>query len=198
MIKSESIAELAAALAKAQSEMGFAAKDSTNPFFKSNYADLASCIEAARLPLSKNGLSVSQMPDHTPEGTNLVTILMHVSGQYLECTYPLKPTKDDPQGMGSAISYARRYCFSSIIGLASADDDGNVASGQGAPVIPKVSKIQADQIRKQLTDLGKDDTRIKAFYAIAKLEDLTVVQYQDVLTQLDKQLKTKTLDTVKK
>lgn len=198
MIKSESIKELALALSAAQKAMGFATKDSTNPFFKSNYADLASCIEAARLPLSDNGLSISQMPDMTPEGPALVTILMHKSGEYLQATYPLKPIKDDPQGMGSAITYARRYCFASIIGLASADDDGNAATGQGAPVIPKVSKIQADQIRSMLKTLAKTDERILAFYSIGHLEDLTVVQYQDVLAQLDKQVKTKTLDSVKK
>lgn len=198
MIKSESIKELALALSLAQKAMGFATKEAKNSFFKSNYADLASCIEAARLPLSDNGLSISQMPDTTPEGPALVTILMHKSGEYLQATYPLKPIKDDPQGWGSAITYARRYCFASIIGLASADDDGNAATGQGAPVIPKVSKIQADQIRSMLKTLAKTDERILAFYSIGHLEDLTVVQYQDVLSQLDKQVKTKTLDSVKK
>lgn len=198
MIKSESIKELALALSLAQKAMGFATKDSTNPFFKSSYADLASCIEAARIPLSDNGLSISQMPDQTPEGPALVTILMHKSGEYLQATYPLKPIKDDPQGMGSAITYARRYCFASIIGLASADDDGNAATGQGIVSIPRVSKIQVEQIRSMLKTLGKTDERILISFSVGHLEDLTVDQYQKIVFELEKQIKTKTLETVKK
>lgn len=125
MTKSESINELAGALAKAQSEMKGAVKDSSNPFFKSNYADLASVWDSCRGPLTKHGLSVSQVTS-LREGHSLVleTVLMHSSGQWLNSEYPINPVKNDPQGLGSALSYARRYSLSALIGAYADDDDG--------------------------------------------------------------------------
>lgn len=129
MQRSEQINELAAALAKAQGAMKAAELDRANPFFKSKYATLASIWTAARIPLSMNGLSVAQVPDWTPEGLQLTTMLMHSSGQYISNTYPINPIKDDPQGIGSALSYARRYTLAAMIGATSdEDDDGNEAS----------------------------------------------------------------------
>lgn len=129
MQRSEQINELAAALAKAQGAMKAAELDRANPFFKSKYATLASIWTAARGPLSANGLSVAQVPDWTPEGLQLTTMLMHASGQYISNTYPINPVKDDPQGIGSALSYARRYTLAAMIGATSdEDDDGNEAS----------------------------------------------------------------------
>ena len=133
-MQSDSINELAAALAKAQGEMENAKKDVTNAFFKSKYADLASVIDAAKQPLAKNGLSVVQYTITNDAGdVVLFTQLNHSSGQWISGTYPIKPVKNDPQGMGSAITYARRYTFSAIVGIASEDDDGNAASGKDAP-----------------------------------------------------------------
>jgi hypothetical protein len=128
--KSESIKELASALAKAQGEFEHAKKDVKNAFFKTNYADLASCMDAAKKPLSNNGLSVTQLTDYDESGKlYLNTILMHSSGEWLSGRYPINPVKNDPQGVGSAITYARRYAFSAITGIAADDDDGNAASG---------------------------------------------------------------------
>lgn len=132
MKKSQEINELAKALCEAQKVLKPAPKDSTNPFFKSKYTDLATVIETAREPLTANGLSVSQVMTET-EGwkVNLTTILMHTSGQWIESTLSMGVAKQDPQGMGSAITYARRYAYAAIIGLASeADDDGNSASAK--------------------------------------------------------------------
>jgi hypothetical protein len=123
--QSQSIAALAAALAKAQSELKPAPKDSENPFFKSSYADLATVSKTAFPVLSKHGLSVSQVAEG--EG-GITTILMHTSGEWLKGTLTLKPVKADPQGIGSAITYARRYALASICGLATEDDDGNAAT----------------------------------------------------------------------
>ena len=127
---SSSIDKLAASLAKAQSEMAKAHKDKKNPFFKSTYADLAACWDACRDPLSKNGLAVVQVPAATDAGVMLTTILMHSSGQWVSGTLPVNPVKDDPQGMGSALTYARRYGLCALVGISPADDDGNAASGR--------------------------------------------------------------------
>ena len=129
MEKSENINELATALAKAQGVMQNAKKDSENPFFKSKYADLATVIDAAKEPLYKNGLSVVQLTSSDGESVKVNTLLLHSSGQWIGETLSLKPVKGDPQGLGSAITYGRRYAYSAIIGMASEeDDDGNAAS----------------------------------------------------------------------
>jgi hypothetical protein len=130
MIKSESIKELLTALAKAQGKISAAKKDSTNPHFKSKYADLASCWEAIKEPLSTNGLSLTQWVSPSERGVSITTFLGHSSGEWLssEATFPVKDA-GNPQSMGSSITYARRYCLSAAIGLvADEDDDGNAAS----------------------------------------------------------------------
>lgn len=122
--------ELAAALAKAQGEMEGAKKDTANPFHKSKYADLASVWEAIRGPLSANGLSVVQLVTEAPAGfVGLTTILMHSSGQQVSSTFHM-PVKDatNPQAVGSALTYARRYALSALVGVAPEDDDGNLAT----------------------------------------------------------------------
>lgn len=137
---SEQINELSTALAKAQGTIASAKKDSENPFYKSSYADLASVWDACRKPLSDNGLSVVQTTDITDKGVFLVTMLAHASGQWISGILPIRPTKDDPQGMGSAITYMRRYALAAIAGVAPEehDDDGNEASGKGTK--PKSTK----------------------------------------------------------
>lgn len=129
---SAEIGELAKALAAAQGEMTAAAKDATNPHFKSRYATLASVWDAIRGPLSRNGLSVSQVletPDAGP-GVIVRTMLLHSSGQWICSRYVMPiPDKLTPQAVGSAITYARRYALSAIVGIApDDDDDGNAAS----------------------------------------------------------------------
>ena len=131
MCKSESIKNIAIALSKAQGEFDHAKKDVKNDFFKSRYADLASVIDAAKKPLADNGLSVSQVVDLAESGDLVLeTILMHISGEFISGRYPIRPVKTDPQSTGSAITYARRYAFSAITGIAADDDDGNAASNQ--------------------------------------------------------------------
>lgn len=151
MRTSEQINEIATALAKAQGEMGAALKDATNPFFKSKYADLASVWDACRGPLTKHGLSIAQFPTTEYSGTpeiykwtskmgeeragvrvicivSVVTRLLHTSGQFLEDTSSAMLPSGDPQAVGSAITYLRRYSLQSIAGVAPEDDDGNAAS----------------------------------------------------------------------
>lgn len=144
MKKSEQINEIASALSKAQGTIRGAVKDSLNPFFKSNYADLASVWDACRDPLSNNGLSVVQCPDTTDQGMVLITTLMHTSGQWIESTYPIKPVKDDPQGLGSSISYARRYSLAAMVGIFQVDDDAESAQGrnQAQEFQPDIKNVQ--------------------------------------------------------
>lgn len=134
MQTSEQINELAAALAKAQGMMHGAKKDADNPYFKSKYADLASCWEAAREPLSSNGLCVIQMTAPSDkEEVVVVTRISHSSGQWAEGTLAIPVNKADAQGYGSALTYARRYGFAAAVGLAQVDDDGNLAAAAKPP-----------------------------------------------------------------
>ncbi len=134
MNHSDSIAKLSEALARAQGVMGGASKDSSNPFFKSKYADLSAVWDACRKPLTDNGLSVVQTADFIPEYPEMVcieTILCHSSGEWIRGRLAVKPMKPDPQSVGSCITYLRRYSLQSMVGIAPEDDDGNAASGKG-------------------------------------------------------------------
>lgn len=130
MIKSESTKELATALAKAQAVVTSASKDKINPHFKSRYADLGAIWDACRLALTDNGISVVQMPEDAADGrVALTTVLLHSSGEFIGNTVSARLTKDDAQGVGSALTYLRRYALASFVGVvADEDDDGNAAS----------------------------------------------------------------------
>ncbi len=131
MQMSQTIGELAASLAKAQGAMRAAAKDRENPYFKSSYATLASVIDAIRVPFSENGLAFVQ-PTRVDDHGNVyvTTAILHSSGQWISGEASAKPVKSDPQGVGSLISYLKRYGLQAMVGVASADedDDGNAAS----------------------------------------------------------------------
>jgi len=130
MQKSESIAALAAALAKAQGQMKGAVKDSANPFFKSKYADLASVVEAIRVAFASNGLSYIQTVEPSDKDeVRVETTILHSSGEWISCgVLALPVSKSDAQGYGSCLTYARRYSLSAATGVAPEDDDGNAAS----------------------------------------------------------------------
>lgn len=127
---SQTITELAVALAQAQGKIEGAVKDSANPFFKSSYADLASVWDAIREPLSSHGLSVVQMPTADGPRVTLTTLLMHSSGQWISSALTITAKEDSPQAVGSAITYARRYALQSVAGVAPEDDDGERAQGR--------------------------------------------------------------------
>jgi hypothetical protein len=138
MERSESIKALSMALAKFHSQVGKIAKDAKNPFFKSNYASLSHILQEVSEPLQSAGLVIAQFPD----GTGLVTMLIHSeSGEYISSNYTMPVAKqNDPQAVGSAITYARRYAVSSILSLNVSDDDGNAAAVQ-----PKKQTLQAGE-----------------------------------------------------
>lgn len=130
MNQSPEINKLAEALAAAQSSLSAAKKDAINPHYKNRYATLQAVWEAAREVLAPNGLSVAQTFAPTDGARlDLTTTLLHTSGQYITGTLSMQPQQATPQGIGSAITYARRYALAAILGIVTDDDDdGNEAS----------------------------------------------------------------------
>lgn len=136
---SEQIGDLMAALAKAQGKITSAIKDKKNPFFKSSYADLAGVWEVCRDPLSANNLAVIQTIEGSKQEMFLVTWLGHSSNQWIKSKIPLFVMKPDPQALGSAITYARRYALSAMVGVcADDDDDGEAAMGRKSREAPSI------------------------------------------------------------
>ena len=127
MEKSQSLKNIAAALVLFHVKVESVKKDANNPFFKSKYASLSNILDVVNDPLNESGLTFCQFPTDT---NGLTTILMHAeTGEYIQATYEMTPTKNDPQGRGSAITYQRRYALAAILGLnIDEDDDGNAAS----------------------------------------------------------------------
>lgn len=161
MQHSETIGKLSKALTAVQSQLKPASKDSDNPFFKSKYADLNSVWDSARDLLTKNGLAVIQGNSVGLDNTVIVeTILSHESGEWVQSELCLPLAKRDPQGVGSAVTYGRRYGLAAIVGIvADVDDDGNHASGNNnggqaaqKPVVqPSTAKI--DTMRERIATL---------------------------------------------
>lgn len=136
---SQDIKELVSALIKAQGEIKIAPRDRANPFFKSKYADLAGVWDACREALQNNKFAITQVVSPSEGGAFVLkTILLHESGQYITSDFPLNPTTDTPQGVGSAVTYARRYALAAIVGVVTDDDDdGNAASAPEAKPFKK-------------------------------------------------------------
>ncbi len=155
MNKSESIKELATALCKAQNEMKFAVKDAANPFFKSRYADLASVIEAIKVPFANNGISFVQGTDFEDTAVIIETMLMHSSGEWLSSRLKMQPIKNDPQSVGSAITYGKRYGLQAIAGVPSDDDDGNAATHHAQPAAKPVAKAVPPAVKAKVEEIKK-------------------------------------------
>jgi len=137
---------IAAAFVKAQRAFGPALKTSTNPHFRSKYADLSNCIEAVIDALNANGIGLMQRTYESKDGVMVETIFVHESGEVMECGMLHVPAaKQDPQGYGSALTYARRYSLLAATGLAPEDDDGNSASRR--------TEIKSTVNESQLLDL---------------------------------------------
>jgi hypothetical protein len=120
--------KIATALVKAQKAFGPALKTSTNPHFKSKYADLAACVEAVIDALNDNGIALVQQSHHCEDGVIIETLFIHESGETISGgKFHVVAAKQDPQGFGSAMTYARRYSLQAACGIAPEDDDGNRA-----------------------------------------------------------------------
>ncbi len=121
--------QIASAMVKAQRQFAPALKTSSNPHFKSRYADLAACIEAVLDALNSNGVALIQQTHECESGVTVETLFVHESGETLSGGKLHVPaSKADPQGYGSALTYARRYSLMAAAGIAPEDDDGNAAS----------------------------------------------------------------------
>ena len=173
MEKSESIKNIATALLIFQMKVDKVGKDATNPFFKSKYASLSNIQDAILIPLNESGLSYMQFPDGQ---YGLTTIIMHESGEWLQSTYTMRPVKDDPQGIGSSITYQKRYALAGALALnIDDDDDGNAGTHGGSTPEKAAANKKADE-EKRLRDINSN---------IAKLAGCNTV---DELTALKKSL----------
>lgn len=152
MKTSNEIANIAKALCEAQKKINHATKDSKNPHFKNDYASLEAVIDATKASLLEQGIVVVQ----SVEGSTLETRLQHSSGEYFESTINLLMTKNDMQGLGSSITYARRYQLAAMLNISQADDDGNAASQ------PQGQKTQPSKAVDVMTGNPFDDYTINA------------------------------------
>lgn len=191
--ESNELGELFTAIAKAQLDMEVAKTDSTNPFFKSKYADLASVVKASRPFLAKNGIAIIQRALPAADGIlHLFTRLCHASGQWMESKMPILPPKQDIQTLGSYITYLRRYNYASMACVVAADedDDGETAmealrkQGVASRGAASISKAQLQVVSNELE--GYEDvleSLLKGFN-ISKLSDLPEKRYSKCLERI--------------
>lgn len=200
--ESEQLNELYSALAKAQGEIELASADSKNPFFKSNYANLASIVKVSRQPLSKNGLAIIQRVQSNENNQMfLYTRLCHASGQWIEAKMPINPPKNDIQSIGSYITYLRRYNLASIVGITvgEEDDDGESAMPRNQKKeektneetksiekpIEKITPSQIREIEKLLFDLpDTDEKAVLKYCKVEELGEITNDKYDAVIKNL--------------
>jgi hypothetical protein len=196
MQRSESIRNIAKALAGFQAEVKNPANTADNPFYKSKYAPLSDVLNIVRPLLTKHGLSVFQSPSGDGQNVTVTTVIMHESGEWIESDpLTLKADKATAQGAGSAITYARRYAISAVLGISSEDDDdGNFASGKnngqangnGDKATPKqLQKLHA--IANSL-EIPSEEMRqhIKSKYGKESSKDLTKAEVRELIDELEK------------
>jgi len=148
MNRSESIAAISAAIAKAQAEVENASKNSANPHFKSRYADLAELLNTVRPVFAAHSLAIIQAPSFDAGVASVETMISHSSGEWISSVCSSPVGKQDAQGVGSAITYLRRYSLAAMCGIAQEDDDGNSAVCHR----PQQATIQAPKQKQSLND----------------------------------------------
>jgi hypothetical protein len=159
--------QIATALVKAQQAFGPALKTATNPHFRSRYADLAACVEAVMDGLNSNGIALVQQLTESDTGVIVETVFIHESGEMLNCGKLHVPAvKHDPQGYGSALTYARRYSLMAACGIAPEDDDGNAASRKPEKKSEVDESVMADHLAAIEATTNQDDLKkayVKAY-----------------------------------
>jgi hypothetical protein len=166
---------IAAALARAQMNMGKALKQSANPAFRSKYADLGNVMDACLPALNEAGIALIQPTGEDDHGRFVETILIHgESGESLSCRVPLIVAKNDMQGYGSAVTYARRYGLMAMAGIAPEDDDGNAAAKAAPKDEPKKAMTveQFDEMKALIEATGTDEDKLCAYMKVSTLHDL--------------------------
>ena len=180
---------IATALAKAQANMGKALKQANNPHFRSKYADLGNVMDACLPALNEAGIAVVQPTGEDEHGRYVETRLIHgESGESLFCRVPLIVAKNDMQGYGSAVTYARRYGLMTMAGIAPEDDDGNAAA-KAAPKQEAPKKISAEQFQEiqaliEITET--DEAKFCKFMKVGDLHDMNAQQAADAIAMLKK------------
>ena len=169
---------------------------SVNPYFPRNptelakqklgyvnkFASLASMHDATIDALSANGLMIAQLPTDLDGRFALKTVLAHVSGASIETTLPMPPTKNDPQGIGSAMTYARRYSYAAILNIVGEpDDDGELASREPETI----TKSEANTLSKLIESTDTDTSKVLSFYKIKTLDKLPKCQYAKVIKRFE-------------
>lgn len=201
------------ALASAQAEMTRAKKDSNNPHFKSKFADLASVQDACFPALNKHGFAVYQPLVRDGDGLAVMTILAHESGEKLECSIPLILQANNMQGLGSAITYARRYGLFCMSGVAPDDDDGNEAAKQAPkkterpkaenpfdpPEVPEKVLERAEEILRQIKGVA-DEGEYAGFADSIRTEvrDMTANGFAELAAQISAAMVTKKAELTQK
>lgn len=181
-----------AALVVAQANMTKALKDTPNPHFKSKYADLANVQDACLPALNAQGIAVIQPTGEDESGRFVETIFYHAeSDTQIKCRVPLIVGKNDMQGYGSAVTYARRYGLMSLAGIAPEDDDGNAAAASAERAVSNAEQPAAKaspETIKRLLDLiaveGRDIAKLCAFYKVSALVDMTANQAADAIKRM--------------
>jgi hypothetical protein len=187
MNSSDSIKELATALAIVQGQLTFAKKDSKNPFFKSNYADLESVWDACRDLLSSNGLAIMQFPGQYIDGSmELTTIITHKSGEFISQTMSFPVVKPDPQGSMATLTYMRRGALAAVVGVVQADDDGNSASEKVAPQSATAQQIAS--INSLIEQSSSDEAKLLAYFKKPSVTLLDRNQAIQAIAMLEKKL----------
>lgn len=192
MIFSETIKEIAPALVSFNSEISKIEKDSENPYLKSKYASLDQIIESIRPVLSSNKLFVAQSPTTNDGFVTVKTLVLHESGEWIESNgTTIKPPKNDPQGIGAGITYARRYDLSATLSLNVGEDDdgeslkGNDDQNQENPITQK----QVGELKKKALQFAKARKQtLEAVYQVLKITDITQLnenQASTIIKQLD-------------
>lgn len=181
---------LFSAMAKAFPDIEGAIKDSNNPHFKSKYADLSSVVMAIKPALAANGLWFRQVNHMADGGVCVETFICHASGQEISCGLLFVPaTKQDAQGYGSALTYARRYSLSAAFGVCPEDDDGNAASAapRTAPAKP-ITQEQFLELQALAESTETDLAAMCRFYKVSSLSALPSDKFAHAKATLEKKV----------
>lgn len=190
-------ATIYAAFVKAQIGFGPALKTSTNPAYRSRYADLSACIEAVIDALNENGIGLIQKTHQDDKGVTVETLFVHTSGESMSGgTLHVPAAKQDPQGYGSALTYARRYSLMAACGIAPDDDDGNAASKapqrQQPTAQPKrVGPQEVAQLKKAIQEAGLTEAEFCGVSRVESIEAIELNRFAKAMDYLKKQAKEK-------
>lgn len=185
--------EISGALVRAQKAFGPALKSSSNPHFKSRYADLAACVEAVIESLNNNGIALVQRTDLCEDGVIVETTFIHESGEYLSAGKLHVPaSKQDAQGYGSALTYARRYSLMAACGIAPEDDDGNSATASAPQrtamqrLAPTVGANEIAAITSLAASVQVPLDAIAATFGVQSINQLPLNKAAEVIARLQK------------